>query len=87
MSMTAYVDERYQDTFESVYHSLLDMAARQPEETVFHIRQTLKSLYIRSGNDWTGRGAIGNAGLDASIAAHESALLIVQEQITQRRSL
>ena len=85
--MTEYIEERYQETFDSVYQSLREMAAQQPEETLAHIRQTLKSLYIRSGNDWTGRGAIGNAGLDASIAAHESVLLVVQEQMTQRRSV
>lgn len=87
MAMTEYIDERYQETFDSVYQALWEMALQQPEETLAHIRQTLKSLYIRSGNDWTGRGAIGNAGLDASIAAHESVLLVVQEQMTQRRSV
>ena len=85
--MTEYIDERYQETFDSVYQALWEMALQQPEETLAHIRQTLKSLYIRSGNDWTGRGAIGNAGLDASIAAHESVLLVVQEQMTQRRNV
>ena len=87
MAMTEYIDERYQETFDSVYQALWEMALQQPEETLAHIRQTLKSLYIRSGNDWTGRGAIGNAGLDASIAAHESVLLLVQEQMTQRRNV
>ena len=85
--MMEYIDERYQETFDSVYQTLWEMALQQPEETLAHIRQTLKSLYIRSGNDWTGRGAIGNAGLDASIAAHESVLLLVQEQMTQRRNV
>lgn len=87
MAMTEYIDERYQETFDSVYQALWEMALQQPEETLAHIRQTLKSLYIRSGNDWTGRGAIGNAGLDASIAAHESVFLVVQEQMTQRRNV
>jgi len=74
MSMTGYLDERYDATFESVHGVLVELVQRDPEQTERHIRQTLKSLYIRQGNDWTGRGAIGNAGLDASIAAHESIL-------------
>jgi hypothetical protein len=74
MPMTSYIDERYDDTFTSVYESLAEMARQDPEQTERHIRQTLKSLYVRQGNDWTGRGAIGNAGLDASVAAHESML-------------
>jgi hypothetical protein len=74
MSMTGYIDERYDETFVSVYEELFDMAAKDPEQAEKHIRKTLKSLYIRQGNDWTGRGAIGNAGLDASIAASEAVL-------------
>ncbi|ACD95107.1 hypothetical protein [Trichlorobacter lovleyi] len=74
MAMTDYIEERYDDTFESVYTVLSDLARRDPSATIRHIRQTLKSLYIRQGNDWTGRGAIGNAGLDASVAAHEAVL-------------
>ena len=67
MSMTAYIDERYDDTFESVYAVLQDLTQKNPVQAAQHIRQTLKSLYVRQGNDWTGRGAIGNAGLDASV--------------------
>lgn len=74
MSMTAYIEERYDETFESVYTVLHDLARKDPAAAGRQIRQTLKSLYIRQGNDWTGRGAIGNAGLDASIAAHEAVL-------------
>lgn len=74
MAMTDYIEERYDDTFESVYTVLSDQVRRNPSEALRHIRQTLKSLYVRQGNDWTGRGAIGNAGLDASVAAHEAVL-------------
>lgn len=74
MSMTDYIDERYDDTFESVYTVLHLLAQQSPVQAAQHIRQTLKSLYVRQGNDWTGRGAIGNAGLDASVAAHEAVL-------------
>lgn len=74
MSMTAYLDERYEDTFDSVYAVLQVLVQKNPAQATLHIRQTLKSLYIRQGNDWTGRGAIGNAGLDASVAAHEAVL-------------
>jgi len=74
MSMTDYIDQRYDDTFESVYGSLFEMAEKEPERAERQLRQILQGLYIRQGNDWTGRGAIGNAGLDASIAAYEAVL-------------
>lgn len=78
MSMTAYIDERYDDTFDSVYTLLHELATRDPAVADQQIRRTLKSLYVRQGNDWTGRGAIGNAGLDASVAAHEAVLAELQ---------
>lgn len=74
MSMTKYINERYDDTYLSVYASLLEVARMAPDKAERHIRQTLKYLYVRQGNDWTGRGAVGNAGLDASVAAHEAVL-------------
>jgi len=84
MSMTDYIDQRYNDTFNSVYKMLHEMGEEDPEQTVRHIRQILKSLYIRQGNDWTGRGAIGNASLDASVAAHEAVLAELVIRSTSR---
>jgi hypothetical protein len=81
--MTDYIDERYETTFDSVYASLCEQSEVDPVQAAHHIRQTLKSLYIRQGNDWTGRGAIGNAGLDASVAAHEAVLA----ELSQRYSM
>lgn len=74
MPMTDYIDERYDDTYESIYQSLAEMVRKDRDKAEQYIRGILKNLYIRQGNDWTGRGAIGNAGLDASIAAYECIL-------------
>jgi hypothetical protein len=74
MSMTDYINERYDVAFESVHYSLVEMVKNDPVRAEHHIRGILRGLYVRQGNDWTGRGAIGNAGLDASIAAYECIL-------------
>lgn len=74
MSMTDYLDQRYDETFETVFAGLSEMVQQAPDQAAQRIAQTLKSLYVRQGNDWTGRGAIGNAGLDAAVAAHEAVL-------------
>jgi hypothetical protein len=75
MSMTSYIDDRYDDTFELVHENLENIIRKDPDSAESLIRGRLKSLYVRQGNDWTGRGAIGNAGLDATIAAHENLLV------------
>ncbi|MFA6822379.1 MAG: hypothetical protein WCR32_01100 [Geobacter sp.] len=87
MSMTNYLNERYDDTFMSVYAALLEMARLAPDKTERHIRQTLKYLYVRQGNDWTGRGDIGNAGLDASVAAHEAVLAELSVSATAQKGV
>jgi len=74
MSMTDYIAENYDDTFASVYAALSGMVRQDPERAREAISGILKGLYIRQGNDWTGRGAIADAGLEASIAAYECIL-------------
>lgn len=86
MSVTRYIDLRYEDTFEAIHGSLDELARQDPARAEHHIRQTLKSLYTRQGNDWTGRGAIGNAGLDATIAAHECILAELISRPNEERS-
>lgn len=82
MAMTDYIEERYDDTLESVYCSLSRMVEQDSARAERYIRGILKGLYVRQGNDWTGRGAIGNAGLDASIAAYECILAEMSDRHT-----
>jgi len=74
MSITTYLEGNYDDTFESVYAALAEMMRKDPERAQLTIRGILQGMYIRQGNDWTGRGAIGDSGLNASIAAYECIL-------------
>ena len=74
MSMISYIDEHYDGAFESVHGALTEMVQKDSDRAEICIRGILKGLYVRQGNDWTGRGAIGDSGLDASIAAYESIL-------------
>ena len=74
MSTNTCIEKRYGDTFDSVYDSLKEMVLKDPDHVEEYARGILKNLYISQGNDWTGRGEIGNAGLGASIAAYECIL-------------
>ncbi len=78
MSMTDYIDDRYEGTFAMFHDSLSEMLKNHPDSVEDHIRQTLKNLYVRQGNNWTGRGAIGDAGLDATVNAYECMLAELQ---------
>jgi hypothetical protein len=74
MSMIKCIEGHYEDTFESVHLGLTQLADKNLPQAKKIIRGILKSLYVRQGNDWTGRGALGNAEVDASIAAYECIL-------------
>ncbi len=74
MSMIDFIEEHYDDTFATTYRFLEEMVRTSPDGAYARIRRTLQSLYVRQGNDWTGRGAAGNAGVEATIAAHEALL-------------
>jgi len=50
------------------------MVRHDPDHAILTMRGILAGMYVRQGNNWTGRGAIGDAGLNASIAAYECIL-------------
>lgn len=74
MSMTKFIENHYEDTFESVHSGLTKLGEQNLPQAEKIIRGILKGLYVRQGNDWTGRGALGNAEVDGSIAAYECVL-------------
>lgn len=74
MSMTTFISEGYDETFESIYAELAEMVRQNPDQARQTFRGILKDLYARQGLDWTGRGAIGDARIEASIAAYECIL-------------
>ncbi|NVN93025.1 MAG: hypothetical protein HXX11_20855 [Desulfuromonadales bacterium] len=78
--MNRYIDEHKDDTFASVYGALVKMIQRNPDQAEQQIRGILRNLYINQGLDWTGRGAACNAGIEASIAAHECILLELRDR-------
>ena len=86
MSGSRYLEELYDTTFASVHEMLREQARRNPERVAHQIRQVLKTLYVQQGNDWAGRGVVGDTSIDASIAAHESILADLVSRPKQRRS-
>ncbi|HIJ96339.1 MAG TPA: hypothetical protein HPP94_11500 [Desulfuromonadales bacterium] len=84
MTVHHCVEQRYEDAYESIHAALIEQVRQNPAEAARTIRKTLTSLYVRQGNDWTGRGDIGNAGINATIAAHECVLAEVSHQLLKQ---
>jgi hypothetical protein len=68
------IDEKYDDTLENIVGYYEDQIATDPATTLVLVKQELESQNIRYGNNWTGRGAV----MDNVIAATISALEIVR---------
>jgi len=77
MQMKALVESHYQETFDTVYATAMDLLDKGREQGIAQIRGTLRSLYVRQGNDIDGRGHFGDSDLAATIAAYE---LVLAEQ-------
>jgi len=59
------------DVFESTLLGLENHRKSDPGFTPAEAQGTLDHLYISEGNDWLGRGELGDLVLSATIAAYE----------------
>ncbi len=65
------LEEKYAEVFDEELRGLERRWTHDKACTLDDIRGILNSLYVYSGNDWTGRGQLQNAVLSATVAAHE----------------
>ncbi|MFO7813683.1 MAG: hypothetical protein R6V21_12000 [Pelovirga sp.] len=71
MKMT-YVDAHKETILENLPDFFAEQLLEDPEALLEQLERELRSLYVRQGNDWTGRGEIGDARLEATIAVLEA---------------
>jgi hypothetical protein len=64
-------DETYNHVFEEEITGLKRRITHDNTTTVADLEGTLKNLYISEGNNWEGRGPLGDTVISAQIAAYE----------------
>ncbi|MBD1399936.1 hypothetical protein [Pelovirga terrestris] len=67
-----YVDAHKEIILENLPHFFSEQLIDDPEALLEQLERELRSLYVRQGNDWTGRGEIGDPRLEATIAVLEA---------------
>jgi hypothetical protein len=83
MRMKAIIESHYQETFDTVYATAMDLIDKDKERGLAQIRGLLRSLYVRQGNDIDGRGHFGDSDLAATIAAYELVLATQEGRLTE----
>lgn len=72
MSSTAWRDQAYRENFDRIHANLAYRRQNDPAFSLQEAEGVLKSLYTMEGNDWLGRGELGDVVMSAQIAAHEA---------------
>jgi hypothetical protein len=68
---TDWQDAKYTEVFEDEVRGLERRRQHDPSFTVHDLEMQLKQQYIIEGDDWEGRGVLGDIVLNATIAAWE----------------
>ncbi|HQO02425.1 MAG TPA: hypothetical protein PLI62_09165 [Spirochaetota bacterium] len=80
MDLQAWEDDKYNSIFEATCKTLESRWEKEPGFNIEQLESILKSLYVREGNDWTGRGITADITLSATIAAHQHILVKMKNQ-------
>jgi hypothetical protein len=71
MSSTDWREKKREEVFESTLKGLQNRHRIDSSFTLEDLRSALNHLYILDGNDWLGRGELGDIVSSATIAAYE----------------
>ena len=71
MSIRDWEKRKYREVFEQTCHQLEARRASDPTFTLQFLEGLLETAYVDLGNDWLGRGAVGDITQSATIAAYE----------------
>lgn len=71
MSITDWQENKRRETFESTVAGLENRRKVDPSFTLKDAVSALDHLYVLEGNDWLGRGELGDIVTSATIAGYE----------------
>lgn len=67
-----FLHERQDEIVNGIQDFFAEQIKENPEDTKKQVEKELESLYVRFGNDWTGRGIVGDTTQMATIAGLEA---------------
>ena len=83
MASTDWREQKREEVFESMLKGLQNRRRIDPEFTLGDAQSALEHQYILDGNDWLGRGELGDIVTSATIAAYELFIAEWRAEITR----
>jgi hypothetical protein len=80
-----FIECHRQIIMENLTGFFADQIDGQAQQLLDRVERELHSLYVRQGNDWTGRGEIGDTKLEATIASLEAVRAECLAQLEQHQ--
>lgn len=77
-----FLEQKKDEIVTNLFGYFEEQMGKNPVATLEQIDRELQSLYVRYGNDWTGRGMVGDTTQEATIAGLEAVRAECLDRIT-----
>jgi hypothetical protein len=74
MGVHDWEEKAFNTEFEQALIQVDQLRKIDPSFTIDSLRNMLETAYVHQGNDWTGRGSVGDITQEAVIAAYQQYL-------------
>ncbi|MDY7028617.1 MAG: hypothetical protein SVR04_10005 [Spirochaetota bacterium] len=74
MGVHDWEEKAFNTEFEQTLIQVNQLRKIDPSFTIDSLRNMLETAYVHQGNDWTGRGSVGDITQEAVIAAYQQYL-------------
>jgi len=74
MSIKDWQEQKYNEAFNDALNQIRHLREIDPNFTKESLQNLLETAYVHEGNNWTGRGAVGDMEHEARIAAYQQIL-------------
>ena len=85
MSIKDWQEQKYNEAFNDALTQIQHLREIDPDFTIESLKNLLETAYVHEGNNWTGRGPVGDMEHEARIAAYQQILAEWEEHQEESR--
>lgn len=84
MAVFDWEEAKFDQEFENALVQVKHLRKIDPDFTIEKLRSMLDTAYVHQGNNWTGRGAVGDVAHEALIAAYQQYLAQWEKELESK---